>query len=394
MRRGSIIALLVAVPLALLIAWVASHTDWVDTKVPMPPKGEALINPFYAAQRFAEALAARTAWDRLLAVPSTDSVIVLSDWHWTLSRTRREALERWVESGGRLVLEGTLTGGKDEFEHWSQIVCRVRTMTEAQLSQEVWRKDACASFQEEHDGIAASGADRMDYSVCDFDSLSSLTSNKRAEWALRNATGVQAMRVHVGRGSITVINATPFRQRHLFDGDHGRLFVAATGLRRGDDVHFLSEADQPSLLALVWAHGAPVVALVLTLVALALWRGGVRFGPLAPAPHAARRSLAEQIRGTGQFALRHGDGRSLHAACLRALEEAAQRRVKSYTRLEPNQRISTLAHLTGFDRQALAAAIGHTDSPGRHDLRRSLALLEAARRETLIEHRRSSHGTR
>ena len=61
--------------------------------------------------------------------------------------------------------------------------------------------------------------------MCDLDSVSSLTSTRNAVWALRDASGIQAMRVEVGRGSVTVINATPFRQRSLFDGDHGWLFV-------------------------------------------------------------------------------------------------------------------------------------------------------------------------
>ena len=116
------------------------------------------------------------------------------------------------------------------------------------------------------------------------------------------------MRVQVGRGSVTVINATPFRERSLFNGNHGRLFVAATGMRRGDDIHFLSEENHPSLLALLWQHGAPVVLLSLALIGLVIWRGTVRFGPLEAPSDAARRSLAEQIRGTGQFALRHGGG--------------------------------------------------------------------------------------
>jgi hypothetical protein len=393
MRRLRLIAPVVIVLLTLFIAWVADKTEWVDTQVPMPPKGEARINPFYAAQRFAEALGARTTWDHAFVTPPVHSVVVLSDWHWTLSRSRREALERWVESGGRLVLEGTLTGGEDEFEHWSQIVRGFRKLNEAQLSETFWRSAMCASFQEEYDGVPVSGVDRMDYSVCDFNLVSSLTTTRRAAWALRDATGAQAMRVHVGRGSVTVINATPFRHRHLFDGDHGRLFVAAAGLQRGDEVHFLLEGGQPSLLALLWQYGAPVVMLPLTLVALALWRGGVRFGPLTPTPHGARRSLAEQIRGTGRFALRYGGGRSLHAACLRALDEAVLRRVKGYTRLAPDERITTLAHLTGFNPQALAAAITETDPADTHDLRRTLGLLEAARRQALIHHGRS-HGTR
>jgi hypothetical protein len=206
------------------------------------------------------------------------------------------------------------------------------------------------------------------------------------------------MRVPVGRGSVTVINAAPpFRRRSLFEGDHGWLFVAATQLRRGDDMHFLSEEDHPSLLALVWLRGGPVVGLALALIALLLWRGGVRFGPLAAPQQAARRSLAEQIRGTGQFALRHGGGESLHAACVRALEETAQRRIRHYANLPPGERAAALARLTGFDGDVLADAMHHrhhADSGRSHDVRRAIARLEAARRHILMEHTRSSHGTR
>ena len=393
MRRWRIIGSVAIVPLTLLIGWIASNTEWVDIQVPAPLKGEARVNPFYAAERFAQALGARTAWDRAFTAPSAQAVIVLSDWHWTLSAARREAIERWVESGGRLVLEGSLMGGEEDFGRWSQITRALRKPTRRQESEELWHEDVCASFREEHDGVPASGADRMDYSVCDFNGRTSLTTTRKADWALKDVTGAQAMRVHVGRGSVTVINATPFRQRHLFDGDHGRLFVAATQLRPGDDVHFLLEGAQPSLLALVWDDGAPAVGLLLTIIAFGLWRGGVRFGPLAPAPASARRSLAEQIRGSGQFALRYGGGRSLHAACVRALEEAVLRRVKSYTRLAIDERLTTIAQLTGFDRQALARAIDSTDYRNAQDLRRTLALLEAARRRALIEHGRS-HGTR
>ena len=195
---------------------------------------------------------------------------------------------------------------------------------------------------------------------------------------------MQAMRLKVGRGRVTVINASaPFSYRSLFDGDHGWLFVAATELHRGDDVHFLSEFEHPSLIALLWRYGAPVVILGLAAVGLSLWRDGARFGPLEAPPERARRSLAEQIRGTGQFALRHGGGESLHTACVRALEEAAARRIPGYAALPAADRHAALARLTGFERDALAAAIHHGGLRGTHGLRSTIAFLEAARRQVV-----------
>ena len=74
-------------------------------------------------------------------------------------------------------------------------------------------------------------------------------------------------------------------------------------------MHFLSEEEHSSILALMWYLGWPVVLLALALIALALWRNSVRFGPLVAVPEQARRSLAEQIRGTGLFVIRFGGGR-------------------------------------------------------------------------------------
>jgi hypothetical protein len=334
MRRASIISLLVGVSLVAVVSWIASQTYWADTRVPVPPRGEALVNPFYAVQRFAEALGARTAWDRVLAIPPADSVIVLSDWHWSLNKSRRETLERWVESGGRLVVDGRLAGGQDEFELWSGIAREHRELNDPQKSAGPTRDETCRKFQEERDGPPGGEPDARHW-MCDLDGGSSLSIDRHARWALRDASSIRALRLKVGRGSVTDINATPFRNRHLFDGDHGWLFVTSTQMGRGDDVHFLSEGAQPSLLVLLWQRGGPVVVLTLALISLVLWRAGVRFGPLAAAQPAARRSLAEQIRGTGQFALRHGGGDSLLAAASRALDEAARRRIPGYTRCPP-----------------------------------------------------------
>ena len=183
----------------------------------------------------------------------------------------------------------------------------------------------------------------------------------------------------------------PFRYQDLFDGDHAALFVAAAQLRRGDEVHFLSENDHPSLLALAWGHGAPMVVIALSLAVLALWRNAARFGPLAAPPEPARRSLAEQIRGSGEFAWRHGSADSLHAACVRALDEAARRRIHGYVHLPAKDRAVALERVTGFGWNALATTIHHPRARRLQDVRNSLALLEAARRRTIIKQIRDPH---
>jgi len=379
---------LAGVLLIALVVWIARNTYWIDIKVPTPLKGEAQSNPFYAAQRFVRELGGRSVWDRAWSSPSPDAVVVLSTWHWDLSAGRRQAIERWVEAGGRLVIDDTLAGSLDTFEKWSGIVRKFNFDADDDDDKDSDNAAVddmpCDRFTEERNGISGEL-----HWICDTYSFSFLTTTRRPTWVMRNAGIAQAMRVAVGRGSVTVINATPFNYRSLFDGDHGWLFVAATQFHRGDEIRFLSENDYPSLLALLWQTGSPVVILTLVIIALLLWRGWVRFGPLAPPLPSARRSLAEQIRGSGQFALRYGDGESLHAATVRALNEAVSRRVPAYAHLPPQEQVAALARLTGFERGALAAALHHAASRSGERLRNTLGLLETARRRVLTQHLRS-----
>lgn len=398
MTRMRVAISIIILAVIVVGVWIAHNTYWDEVTLPMPPTGEAAENPFYAAQRFAEQLGATTQYARGLRALPDASVIVLSFWHWSIDGERREMLERWVESGGRLVIDGSLASGEAALEQWAGISRRqVRSEPEeepelpASAFDLLSGKFNCAKLRETRRG-GREQTDAREIEVCELNPASSLTSSRPMDWTLRNDSGNQALRVRIGDGSVTMINATPFIYRSLLNADHGVLFVAATQLRRGDSILFLTENTYPSILSLAWAHGAPVICLALGFIALALWRGGVRFGPLVPPPESARRSLAEQIRGTGLFVLRYGGGEALHAATVRALSEAAQRRIPAFTRMSSEDRAAALARLTGFDAHALAAASDYSRSRRSNELRSSIALLEAARRRLLLENRRSVHG--
>jgi hypothetical protein len=374
------------VAIALLV-WVAKHTYWTQIKVPMPPRGEALTNPFYAVERFAQALGARAEWNRGPNLPPVDGVVFISAWDWDLTADRQRRIEHWVESGGRLVVDKSLINSTDAFEQWSGIGQETREPPK-QGRIRGGPPNRCYTLDEK-------GESHGSYTICGMDAASSLKTARRMSWALaRDAWGLQAVRVKSGHGSVTVLNGTPFVGRGLFDDDNGRLFVAATQLRTGDEIHFFSENSHASLLELAWQLGWPVVCLLVALIALALWRSSARFGPLAAPADMARRSLAEQIRGTGQFTLRVGGGESLHAAAARALNEAAALYISAYERLPGTERMSALAQATGFEATALAAALHYSGTRRSEHLRTTIELLEAARRRILLKNTRSRHGNR
>jgi hypothetical protein len=376
--------------LALVGFWVARHLEFLSIDIDAPPAGEARTNPFYTAQRFAEALDARTTWEHALGKASPDALVYVSAFHWSLIPSRRTALEHWVEQGGRLVVDSALLG-TEEFGTWSGITREVPKAAElARLQEDDEASDArVPSFRLCHD--LRDGRTR--YNLCQFVPRSWLASTRTPIWALQDDYGVQALRVRVGRGTVTALNAAPFDTETFLKGDHPRLFVALTELRHQDEVHFLSENESPSLIALIWRNGAPIVAVLGAWLAVTLWRGGVRFGPLAPRAELVRRSLAEQIRGTAHFALRIGDHEALHTATLRALSRAAQRRIPRYLSLDTDARVAAIARVTSIDAAPLAAAMTAVDLRRLHDLRNAIALLETARRDLLSRSTKPSHGT-
>jgi hypothetical protein len=377
MTRERIGWLVVLVLAAALFTWIARHTYWTDTKLPMPLKGEAATNPFYVVERFSRVLGARAQWNRGLELPPTRGVVFISAWNWDLSEERRRRIESWVESGGRLVVDQSLISGTDSFERWSGIRRQLRDRPR-RGSLDLTPPELCYTLDEE-------GGSRSSYSICGMDSSSFLNTSRKIDWALRRPeSGMQAVRVRIGRGSVTMLNGSPFTDRGLFGADNGLLFVAATQLRRGDEIHFFSESHHASLLELAWQLGWPVFGLLGSVLALTLWRSGARFGPLAAPTETARRSLAEQIRGTGQFALRIGSADALHAAAARALNEAAALHIRAYERLTGTERMSALANATGYEADSLAAALNYSGSRRSEHLRSTIELLEAARRRILI----------
>jgi hypothetical protein len=379
-RFGWIVVVLAA---AALIAWVASNTYWTSVKVPLPPKGEAATNPFYIREKFAQALGARTHWARDLSLPPTSGVVYISMLDWDLLPQRRKRFEQWVESGGRLVIDSTLITSTDALETWMGVghQSRVEPKKKPKLNPE----DICLPYDE--DGTKDS------YLVCEMVSNIAIVPHRKLEWGLRDQeSNLEGARVRVGRGSVTVLTGSPFTGRSLFSGDNGRLFVATTQLRRGDVIYFFSESDQASLLELAVRFGWPVLCLIGVALALAIWRGSIRFGPLAPPTETARRSLAEQIRGTGQFTMRIGSAGALHAATARALNEAAARYINAYEVLSGADRMQALATATGYEASSLAAALHYCGSGRSEHLRADLELLEAARRRILLENMRRKHG--
>ena len=380
MNRRAVVSLIVAVTCAALFAWIAANTYWADEELPGLRSGEALYNHDYAAERLLRLLGADAGHQGALApLPGAGGVLLLTHWNWDLYSSRRQAIRSWVEAGGRLVVDRTLDAG-DDFTIWSGISGEG---TEAEKRSDAAAKEDQARCTELQlaTGSVPSDPTAIIWRLCASQRNFRWRASRPVQMALASAAGYQLLRVAAGKGSVTAVNgATTFTTDELLDGDHARLLVIATQLRRGDVLRIVHGDDRESLPGWLWKIGAPLLLLLAAALILSMWRAMTRFGPLLPPPSAARRSLHSQVGGTADFLARHNGGAVLWGASSRALAIATANRYGFAIAQDGAALAGQFRKLGGEIPPLLEQALLRPDLRRTDTLARTLATLERARR--------------
>jgi hypothetical protein len=375
--RSGVLALLV-----LAGAWLLGATEWVEQEVDTPPRGAALRNEFFAFEqlllRLGVPLERRRALD---SWPAAGTVLVLHSRHWDLFPERAAQLREWVVGGGHLVIPATMA---DDAALAQWIPVRLVRRPEAPPAARTGRPDpSCRELVASGSALAGDAASRP-YRLCATPSARDLRPAEGAspQWALAGPAGTELLRLPHGQGSVTVHGPWGLlNNRQLLRGDTAAAVAAAMQLQPGTRVWLVTEEARVPLLRWIWQQGSVAVLLATGALLAWLWRGAVRFGPIGAVPAPERRSMRDQLVGTAAFLRRHGPA-ALHAAQVRALQEAARACLPAQAKLAPVQRVEAIARTTALD----ATALGRAVRDGRRTpqaLAADLALLEEARRRLL-----------
>jgi hypothetical protein len=393
MSRRLVMNLIVTLVGVVLFVWIAVNTYWADEQIQGIPRGEAVINPYYAAEQlFRQLDASATDGIAFDALPPAGGVLLLSRWNWDFYRGRQPAIRRWVEAGGRLVTDRTL-GESAGFAAWAgirgqEVETRKRAAGNptAPIDEDAGPDPQGNNTSRCQELSLKSGETPSDPSaniwrLCDAPRNFRWTNSRPLQLGLGTGVGLQLVRVAVGRGSVTALNAYDiFTTDSLFDGDHARLLVIATQLHRGDSIRIMRGDAHQSLLAWLWKIGAPLLVLLAAAIALAMWRAMIRFGPLLPAQAPARRSLHAQVAGTASFLARNGGGPALWNALRNALAAAAANRYGCARATDAATLAAQLAQHGADGHERLQDALLRPHLHSADGLARSLAVLERARR--------------
>jgi hypothetical protein len=399
--------LAVLVPLASLAAWIAFNLHWETITVPTPPKGEALRNPYYALEHFAADLGIHTQEIATVRGLAPEAVLVFEEPGDELTHPPVEALENWVESGGRLVISSVLLDSYPALKAWSGIK-RARALPQSAPAPPAAptppapgatpSKPSAAPAHAHSTALSGSDCPLMtvradgtptgqSFRVCDAGPTLGFDGDRAPAWSLSDDRGMHVIRTGVGFGEVTVLEpAGVLSNAMLKRADHAEMFAAAAGLRHDDMLLIFHPSTAEPLAALLWRLAAPGILFLLAALLALAWRHAPRFGPPLPLPTPVRRSLAEQIRANARFAWRTHSLEGLRSSARRSLDEAAARHIAGYGALDALQRAERLAAFTGLDAAAIRAARTEVAPRRLNEERAAITLMEVCRRILLRMH--------
>lgn len=410
--------------------WLYENFEMQEIRYPASLEGAAVRNDLLAAERFTGALGAHVesgfGFHRPPGGTPSGSVLVLPTTRRTMTPRQREELMRWIEAGGHLVavtytLEGeaaredallsalgvrqfhTEEGRKyapreeaqeDEAED-EESAQRARDRRRERERRDLERKSVLRNLlapSRNCETVSESGVRAPRFpvpgsalSVC-FHPWYRLESRDPPLWRVASSHGVHALAVARGKGMVTVLADYEFMtNREIAKADHAVMLAAILGFAgegaKPRQVMFVPREDMADIFSLTWRYAWPVVVALLVWLALALWRHGTRFGPLAPTRTLARRSLAEHVRASGEFLWRHGEAMHLWRATLASTRRRLDRSVPASMHADHEHYLRALEQRSGVEAKHIGQALDSNHAPPPEKFPTIIATLEILRKK-------------
>ncbi|MBV8659076.1 MAG: DUF4350 domain-containing protein [Burkholderiales bacterium] len=331
LRLGNALVGLVFIILVGLAVWWWQDNMERRTEAVAYTSEDARKDPHLAARRLLQSIGVRTQPARslaeMLAHPNTTGVVLIGRRNGAITPDQGEALLNWVEEGGILLTTVPLKrddeSSKDPiaaaYQVQSQLAVAKRAQDIASMSSTPVNLVLPAPIA--HPLVLAAAPKNPPLPVI------LLRQGKDAPQPLwQDAQGQHIMAFEHGDGLVIVLDYDRFAGNELIRQDHGELLVSLVHLQPNRrSVTFVETLDVPHWQTLLWENAPALILSTALLLALLLWRGLMRFGPILADPTLDRRAVTEHIDASARWLWLRAPGRH---ALLKAVRTAVLDRYK------------------------------------------------------------------
>ena len=330
-----------------LIAVAASaalyFSEWVEKTIDNGYTAEALRQPYLAAEqflaKFSVEVKAQDGLELLDELPPREHTLLIASSRRALSERRSDALLEWAASGGRLILvaqessEDTAARSGDRLLDELEVHVFELTDVEALEVDTIGDNEVARNLTEivldTLEGNLLCGTpeslsqvnlpDQEQNITVSFHGRRFLVYDGDLEYSYaENLAGPQLLYLVVGEGSV-IVTTTLDLWRNRIIGCHDHAHLLRWLVDDAPIVWWLYNTEMPPLYRLIWQRWPIVVMLGIVLVALWVWRSGVRITRQSAEPDPARRELMEHVDGVARFLWQQGRADSLLEALRRSV---------------------------------------------------------------------------
>jgi hypothetical protein len=408
-------ALLAALALlALGVGYVYRHTTFRVEKVHTGFKPEAWRNPLLAAE-FLLGKLGRHPVSRVGLPAEADGLqpadtVVMVDRERGFTPQEAERLLAFARSGGQVVVEVDVTQSmhgevgeearKGEHKAGHRALALRDHLLErlgADVIHVPWKPGDEGADKDADDEAKAAQAERRRRELWEpqlrLDEGAPFTVQVSPRWRLADAgrSGARllgsprspvGLDYPVGAGRVRIfVDLDAWKNDQLVKLDHAEFLAWTLQDRPAEGRTWLVRGERTAnLLDWLKANAWPALLALAGLVALVVWRGFARLGPVLPAPERARRSLLEHVDASGRLLWAEGQGgrmiRAARAALMRRLELAHP----AWARLPLPFLSSRLADFADLPEPEVRRALFDDHHPDAASFRDALRTLERLRR--------------
>ena len=356
-----------------------------DEVVDRGPSPEALANPYLAAEHFLrqQGLTVDQAnrLERLMPLPGKGNSLLLLGERSNMSPRQVEQLLAWAKSGGHLLLVAEALWDEDTGRSGDLLLDRLHIHQVLSDEPEEPAPPGKKLLGKKAPDLTKLYVDNENPpAYFSFDTDFNLTDPKHlAQFSANSARSSHLMQLDLGKGRVTVITDSDLWKTTNI-GKHDNAWLLWY-LNQGTAVTLLFNSDVDDLLTLLMRYFPQALVALTSLIALALWRAGMRQGPTRAPASTARRQLQEHLKASADFLLRRsGQGTLLHAL-QRDILRAARHRHPGFEHLDNTEQWRVLEHLTRQPPHVISQALGPRSAKrlSSADFSRQVARLQTLR---------------